>query len=548
MATINNFPLQTRAISLATTSTTNAVVRFKDATGGTQSSGVTVDDSNAVVIPSTATTTEGGAVQAPAISVSSGGLGQGIFVNQTGTGIAGSLSKPPAFNDIFISADNLDYGSGFVTGFNLVHVIQGEGAKGGREAFNALIQLNTSTGGADNPNHNYVGVTGQAIATVSDGGTDASSATTSYGALFGGGFAGWAKSTATNLLHVTGFEADVQMDTGSSAWAKSIATFTLRDGDDVNGTSVNTGIWMYAAGTGSALLDSAILIDNNGGGGASGDHYGRWPLKTTGTILKTGGGGTLANGIDISDTTFSGSAFKSTGFAVNGTGGIAVNGDTTYGLDTHGASFTGQAIRLGNGQSIVVRNAADSADLPLLSIDASNNLDIAGNGFPGVIVTWSNVVPGQNVTWSLGSATNRYTTTHEQSVTLYGSTSGNTVLKPAATASGTITLPAGTTDFSETGGTSQVVKQTTAGGPFTVGQLEQADISGLTTSDSPAFEALKIGSDQVMGARSTGWTTLTGTATKAAGSWDTGSVTLPQLAQVVKAMIDSSITQGYRGA
>jgi parallel beta-helix repeat protein len=53
---------------------------------------------------------------------------------------------------------------------------------------------------------------------------------------------------------------------------------------------------------------------------------------------------------------------------------------------------------------------------------------------------------------------------------------------------------------------------------------------------------------QVLATRSTGWTAMTGTATKAAAGFDTATVTLPQLAQVVKALLDSSITHGFNGA
>ena len=61
---------------------------------------------------------------------------------------------------------------------------------------------------------------------------------------------------------------------------------------------------------------------------------------------------------------------------------------------------------------------------------------------------------------------------------LNGATSGSLSLKCAATCgSNTITFPAGTTNFSATGGTSQVVKQTSAGGALTVGQLACGDLS-----------------------------------------------------------------------
>lgn len=50
-----------------------------------------------------------------------------------------------------------------------------------------------------------------------------------------------------------------------------------------------------------------------------------------------------------------------------------------------------------------------------------------------------------------------------------------------ATSNKTITLPNGTTDFTATGGTSQVVKQVSAGAAFTVGQLAFSDLSGSAT-------------------------------------------------------------------
>jgi hypothetical protein len=65
---------------------------------------------------------------------------------------------------------------------------------------------------------------------------------------------------------------------------------------------------------------------------------------------------------------------------------------------------------------------------------------------------------------------------------LKGATSGTLVQHAAAIAgSSVLTWPAGTTDFSATGGTSQVVKQVSAGAPFTVGQLAFSDISGTAT-------------------------------------------------------------------
>lgn len=65
------------------------------------------------------------------------------------------------------------------------------------------------------------------------------------------------------------------------------------------------------------------------------------------------------------------------------------------------------------------------------------------------------------------------------SVIMTGSTSGSLTLRPAAIAGSgsTLTFPGGTTNFSATGGTSQVVKQTSAGAAFTVARLACSDLS-----------------------------------------------------------------------
>lgn len=68
-------------------------------------------------------------------------------------------------------------------------------------------------------------------------------------------------------------------------------------------------------------------------------------------------------------------------------------------------------------------------------------------------------------------------------ITVNGSTSGSLQWQfPAVLGTSVVKWPAGSVDFTATGGSSQVVKQTSAGGPFTVGQLSSSDISGLGTA------------------------------------------------------------------
>ena len=67
-------------------------------------------------------------------------------------------------------------------------------------------------------------------------------------------------------------------------------------------------------------------------------------------------------------------------------------------------------------------------------------------------------------------------------LSLKGSSSGAITLSAAAAAgTNTIVLPGGSTDFSATGGASQVVKQTSTGAAFTVGQIAASDLSNGTT-------------------------------------------------------------------
>ncbi|MFM6453108.1 MAG: hypothetical protein ACKPH7_15015, partial [Planktothrix sp.] len=67
------------------------------------------------------------------------------------------------------------------------------------------------------------------------------------------------------------------------------------------------------------------------------------------------------------------------------------------------------------------------------------------------------------------------------------------------------------------------------------------NLSGRVQSTS----GFSVGGNQVVSARRTGWTTPTGTATRTAFS--TATVTLPQLAERVKALIDDLTAHGLIG-
>lgn len=99
-----------------------------------------------------------------------------------------------------------------------------------------------------------------------------------------------------------------------------------------------------------------------------------------------------------------------------------------------------------------------------------------------------------------------------------------------------ITLPSGTTDFSVTGGTSQVVKQTTVGGAFSVGSLACGDLSNAGTGCSGAAATF---------ANPTG--TITGAATNGSASTAMRSDAAPAVAFPFFSAYLSGATQSVTG-
>lgn len=178
----------------------------------------------------------------------------------------------------------------------------------------------------------------------------------------------------------------------------------------------------------------------------------------------------------------------------SGTGGqlgyYAANGSTISG--TPNATISGGALALGasgTAGSITMGNAS-SGTVALQPV--TGTLGTVTASLPANTGTVAELNLAQ--TWSAPQ------TFGSGDLVLNGSSSGALTVKPAAVAgTNTITLPAGTTDFSATGGTSQVVKQTTAGGAFTVGQLQCSDLSNAGTgcSSSSNVQTLMMGGNLV---------------------------------------------------
>jgi len=157
---------------------------------------------------------------------------------------------------------------------------------------------------------------------------------------------------------------------------------------------------------------------------------------------------------------------------------------------------------------------------PSGNVSTSDSSSVAGQlvteaGTSGTTVTKAADAALSNGALTLGITTGPI----PGSVTMWGNTSGSLQVKPAAVAGtgSVLTLPGGTTDFSATGGTSQVVKQVSAGAAFTVGQLAFTDISGspsaaqLETNFDTALAAQypPVNGDCLLGNSTPAWTVAT---------------------------------------
>src|SRR5258706_1107258 len=172
---------------------------------------------------------------------------------------SGNATSGVSLNLVSIS-DTVNAGAAFAQGFNVNHIFGGGTTQGGRQAVQGFAQLNSASNVASTIS-NYIGVVGASTAASADNGTGVTSGT-AQGAFFGGNFLAFANAPATNLLNVSGAEFNAQMAAGSTCWAKSLAQFSSNPSDAVNGSGVNTMLWLYNQAGSTAKWSNALLIDN----------------------------------------------------------------------------------------------------------------------------------------------------------------------------------------------------------------------------------------------------------------------------------------------
>jgi hypothetical protein len=274
----------------------------------------------------------------------------------TALGIYGALSGVktagnPCFARINLISDTLATDAGGLTTLLIDQQSGGAGTTGNRVG--AFINFNFA-GGPTNKSlgygNQYGGLWSYATVSGNVGGT--SGMGNDWGALWGGISSASLISGATFWSHCVGHEVNMGVGSGASA------TY-------VQGLKIVLANHAQAAGPSDYMLGFAkgYLADVPVANGIMfGSPDGYWPVAATGTligalasILPTPPPRTAANGVDFSLVTFSGAAFKSTGFAVDGNGRVTVHLDNAVNDAAAATAGTGPNQLYRNGNAILVR-------------------------------------------------------------------------------------------------------------------------------------------------------------------------------------------------
>lgn len=254
---------------------------------------------------------------ANAVASASGPADQALYVSGTYTG---SGSNPYALINATDTASSS--GNGLV-GLMVNESFGSAGSGAGNRTASAINLLQT----APTPGSGTEFYTGAFINVESVGG-DGGTISAPRGAYYGIGGVATLDSGATYVGSLQEGEFDVSVVAGASVQQKSVLTLVGVNSDAVQGS-------VYDAMLG-LLRDSTTTVGWNYGI-AFGRQDAQWPIASGGTMIGSvapaSGSRIAAYGVDLRNITFSGGAFASPGFAVDGSGNVA-----GISLSTAGAS------------------------------------------------------------------------------------------------------------------------------------------------------------------------------------------------------------------
>lgn len=237
-----------------------------------------------------------------------------LNISQTGP-TGGSHGAAFDFNTIAIGSEQVSVsGSGTVYGLAVTHGFGGSNALGQRTAIRGLLVMNTATSASQPLGNAYSAVSGEGQMSAGDNGTDTASG--AKGTMIGLYGSSIAAAGATNIHRMAGAEINTALRATSSARYHVGLQVTQWGDHAVSGAELDAALQFGNQAGAVGWANYGIVFDVASAGLGT-------LFKSTATLMGTKGSMSLANGIDISSATFSGRAFKSVGFDVNGLGDIA---------------------------------------------------------------------------------------------------------------------------------------------------------------------------------------------------------------------------------
>jgi hypothetical protein len=237
------------------------------------------------------------------------------------------------FNTLAISSEQISVsGSGTVYGLAVTHGFGGGNALGQRTAIRGLLVMNSATSASQPLANAYSAVSGEGQMSAGDNGTDTSSG--AKGTMIGLYGSSIAAAGATNLHRMAGIEINTGIRATASLRYHVGMQITQWGDHAVSGAELDAGLQFGNQSGAVGWKDYGIVFDVSSAGLGT-------LFKSTATILGTKGAVSAAQGINFESATFSGAAFASNGFFVNGSGTV-VSASHIGGLGT-GSSLTLQS-------------------------------------------------------------------------------------------------------------------------------------------------------------------------------------------------------------
>lgn len=250
-----------------------------------------------------------------------------------------------------------------------------------------------------------------AIGLTSNQGSAASSGNGDKAALFVG--------MATGAGTGPGWAIRTSFTMGAAAGAQNAIGHEI----DLNNNTANLGETLGAPGL-VAPVAYGLTITGTGS------------YRSTAAVAITGPGTSIWNrGVVLTANSVTQAGIQDLG---SDTISYEMQGSHAYGIDANSATFSGAMIRVGNGQTIVGRNAANAADYPILQTNSSNQLIFGGSGF--AMFAAGHFAPSAATTYTSGAASFPWSVVYTASIISAVLQSSTSYANDTAAAAGGVAL------------------------------------------------------------------------------------------------------------